>query len=206
VPAADAVPWESAVGRVPNPNRMEREGTAMTHLGLHSTKASEQGDWIAHSATELVEAAGGEPNGPLIIEAGIGWTQGQDGRRESATLYDYVQEIGRLRRELIVATRNNSVLSHARARLHSVLTDIARQPAGDPTAQALAGEAIGVSLVSRASPSHSELARELQLAIEELRDVGLIMEAQAHAQILSGEIVESAEGCCVDDDDVPSPT
>jgi hypothetical protein len=174
----------------------------MSHLGLHSAKASEGSDWIARAAPELVEAGGGEPIQPLVIEAGMGWTQRPDGRLESATLHEYVQEIGRLRRELIAVTRSNSVLTHETARLRSVLTDIARQPGGDPTAQALAGEAIGVSLVSRTSPSHSELARELQLAIEELRDVGLIMEAEAHAQSLHPEVVDSTEECVIDNDDV----
>ncbi|MDB6010449.1 MAG: hypothetical protein JWL65_2699 [Gammaproteobacteria bacterium] len=178
----------------------------MSHLGLHSATMIEGNDWIAHAATDLVEADACEPFAPLIIEGGIGWTERQDRRLQSATAHEYVREIERLRRDVIAATRTNSVLTQESARFRSVLTDIARQPAGDSTAQALAGEVVGASLVSRVAPSHSELTRELQLAIEELRDLGLIMEAESHEQILHREAVGSTDGCSVDGNDAPAPT
>lgn len=178
----------------------------MSHLGLHSTNASEGSDWIAHAATEMVEADTCEPARPLILDGGIGWTERPDGRLESATVREYVREIERQRQELIIAARTNIVLTEENARLQAVLTDIARQPPGDPTAQALAGEAVGLSLVSRAAPTHSELVRELQLAIEELRDLGLIMEAQAHAQILCGAVADSTDECCDGSNEAGGPT
>jgi hypothetical protein len=173
----------------------------MSHLRLHP-KTSQEEPWLS-SPARAREADASEPR-PLILDGGLGWTEGADGRLQSATANDYVQEIERLRRRLIVAKQADSVLKQERAQLLAILKDISRQPPGDPAAQALAGEGLGLSILSREAPSHSELVRELWLAIEELRDLGLTMEADAHVQILRSEVPDSHDHG-VDGDDGHRP-
>jgi hypothetical protein len=62
---------------------------------------------------------------------------------------------------------------------------VAGQPSGDPTAQDLAGDAV---------------------AIEELSDLGLIIEALSHGQILCTALADSADACCGAGNEVIGPT